>query len=121
MRVGRAGLTGLLDALRDQNVRVVYNGLIPSCRVLRSGHYTVQIDVDAERVGAVFAKLKSVPGVAEIGFSPNAPNMQRAIRFPSAGWRDAAGKLDRDKLAAAVGAAMAKAMSATAARHPGTP
>ena len=115
VRVGRAGLTGLLDALRDQNVRVVYNGLIPSCRVLRTGHYTVQIDVDAERVGAVFAKLKSVPGVAEIGFSPNAPNMQRAIRFPSAGWRDAAGKLDRDKLAAAVGAAMAKAMSATAA------
>ena len=39
--------------------------------------------------------------------------MQRAVRFPSAGWRDAAGKLERDKLAAAVGAAMAKAMSAT--------
>ena len=27
VRVGRAGLTGLLDALRDQNVRVVFNGL----------------------------------------------------------------------------------------------
>ena len=73
----------------------------------------MQIDVDAERVGAVLAKLKTLPGVAEVGFSPNPPNMQRAIRFPSAGWRDGAGKLDRDKLAAAVGAAMAKAMSAT--------
>lgn len=115
VRVGRAALAGLLDALRDQGARVVYNGLITSCRVLRSGHYTVQIDVDAERVGAVFAKLKSVPGVAEVGFSPNPPNMQRAVRFPSAGWRDAAGKIERDKLAAAIGAAMAKAMSATAA------
>jgi hypothetical protein len=113
VRVGRAALGGLLEALRDQNVRVAYSGLTPSCRVLRTGHYTVQIDVDAERVGAVFAKLKSVSGVSEAGFSSNTPNMQRAVRFPSAGWRDGAGKLDRDKLAAAVGAAMAKAMAAT--------
>ena len=60
-----------------------------------------------------FAKVKSVPGVTEAGFSSNTPNMARAVRFPSAGWRDGAGKLDRDKLAAAVGAAFAKAMSAT--------
>ena len=39
--------------------------------------------------------------------------MGRAVRFPSAGWRDGTGKLERDKLAAAAGAAMAKAMSAT--------
>jgi hypothetical protein len=114
-RVGRAALTGLLDALRDQNVRLVYNSLLPSCRALRSGNYTVQIDVEAERVGALLTKVKSVPGVAEVGFSPNTPNMGRAVRFPSAGWRDGSGKLERDKLAAAVGAAMAKAMSATAA------
>jgi hypothetical protein len=113
IRVGRNGLAGLIAALREQNVRVVYNGLLPSCRLLRSGNYTLQVDVDAERVGAVLAKLKTVPGVVEAGFSPSTPNMQRAVRFPSAGWRDAAGKLDRDKLAAALGAAMAKAMSAT--------
>ncbi|MPZ40281.1 MAG: hypothetical protein GEU95_19920 [Rhizobiales bacterium] len=113
VRVGREGLIGLADALREQNVRVVYNGLLPSCRLLRFGHYTLQVDVDAERVGAVLAKLKTVPGVTEVGFSPNPPNMQRAVRFPSAGWRDASGKLDRDKLGAAIGAAMAKAMSAT--------
>jgi hypothetical protein len=113
VRVGRAALGNVLEALRDQNVRVAYSGLIPSCRVLRTGNYTVQIDVDAERVGAVFAKLKSVSGVNEAGFSSNTPNMARAVRFPSAGWRDGAGKLDRDKLAAAIGAAMAKAMAAT--------
>lgn len=114
VRVARAALTGLLETLRDQNVRLAYNGLLPSCRMLRSGNYTVQIDVDAERIGAVLAKLKSAAGVAEIGFSPNPPNMGRAVRFPSAGWRDGAGKLDRDKLADAVGTAMAKTMKATA-------
>ncbi|MBX9773675.1 MAG: hypothetical protein K2Y71_04605 [Xanthobacteraceae bacterium] len=112
-RVGRSALTSLLDALRDQNVRLVYNSLLPSCRVLRSGNYSVQIDIDAERAGAVMAKVKSVSGVAEVGFSPNTPNMGRAVRFPSAGWRDGGGKLERDKLAAAVAAAMAKAMGAT--------
>ena len=40
VRVGRAALGGVLEALRDQNVRVAYNGLTPSCRVLRSGNYT---------------------------------------------------------------------------------
>lgn len=111
-RVGRDGLPALLDALRDQTVRIVYNTLLPSCRVLRSGHYTVQIDVEAERVAAVLAKLKTLP-LIEIGFSSNTPNMQRAVRFPSAGFRDAAGKLQREKLSAAVGEAMAKALSAT--------
>jgi hypothetical protein len=113
VRVARSALVGLLDALRDQNVRVVYSGLQTSCQVLRSGRHTLQVDVDAERVGAVLAKLKSVSGIAEIGFSPNPPNMQRAIRFPSSGWRDASGKLDRDKLAAAVSKAIAGAMAAT--------
>lgn len=113
VRVDRSALSGLLDALRDQNVRIVFSSLQTSCRVLRTGRFTVQIDVDAERAGAVLARLKSVTGTAEAGFSAAGPNMQRAIRFPSAGWRDAAGKLERDKLAAALGPALAKAMSAT--------
>ncbi len=112
-RIGRAGLLAFLDAMRDQNVRMTFNGLVTSCGVLRSGHHTVQIDVEAERAGAVLAKIKSIPGVTAAGFPATTPNMQRAIRFPSAGWRDAAGRLDRDKFAAAVGAAMAKVMSAT--------
>ena len=114
IRVGRAALGGVLEALRDQNVRVAFNGLTTSCRVLRSGNYTVQIDVEADRVGAVFAKLKSMPGVTEAGFSSNVPEHAARGALPVrrlARWL--AGKLDRDKLAAAVGAAMAKAMSAT--------
>ncbi len=113
VRVERSALTGLLDALRDQNVQIVFNGLQTSCRVLRTGRFTVQIDVDAERVGTVLAKLKTVTGIVELGFASTGPNMQRAIRFPSAGWRDAAGKLERDKLGATLAAALAKALSAT--------
>jgi hypothetical protein len=103
----------LLDAMRDQQVRVVFNGLVTTCRVLRTGHYTVQVDLDAERAAAVLAKLKTVPAVAAAGYLPGMQDMSRAIRFPSAEWRDAAGKLDRDKLSAAIGAAVAKAMAAT--------
>lgn len=114
-RVGRSQLPALLEALRDQNVRVVFNTVQASCRLLRTGRYTVQIDVEAERAAAVLAKLKSVAGVTEVGFSPNPPNMQRAILFPSAGWRDATGRLERDKLAATIGKAMASTLSATLA------
>jgi hypothetical protein len=113
VRVRRAELPAFLEALRDQNVRIVFNGLATSCKVLRWGHYTVQVDLDPERAGMVLAKLKSLPAVVAAGFASNSPNMQRAIRFPSAGWRDAGGRLDRDKFAAAVGKAMAEAMSAT--------
>jgi len=112
-RVNRAGLTAFLEAIRGLNVRVVFNGLVTSCAVLRSGRHTVQLDVEAERAVAVLAKLKAVPGVAAAGFVANPPNMQRAVRFPSAGWRDADGALDREKFGAAVAAAMAKAMAAT--------
>jgi hypothetical protein len=113
VRVSRSGLANLLDALRDQNVRLVFDGLQTSCQVLRSDRHTLQIDVEPERIAPVLAKLKSVAAVTEAGFSPNPPNMQRAVRFPSAGWRDGSGKLDREKFAAAVGKAAAGLMSAT--------
>ena len=40
VRVGRAALTGLLDALRDQNVRVVYSGLAAVMPGPALGHTT---------------------------------------------------------------------------------
>ena len=113
VRVSRSGLATLLDALRDQNVRLVFDGLQTSCQVLRSDRHTLQIDIEPERIAAVLAKLKSVAAITEAGFSPNPPNMQRAVRFPSAGWRDGSGKLDREKFAAAIGKAAADVMSAT--------
>ncbi len=110
VRIGRNGLTGLLDSLRDQNVRIVYNGLASSCRVLKNGQHTVQIDLDAERAAAVLARIKSIPAVTAAGYLVGSQDMQRAIRFPSAGWRDATGKLDRDKFTAALRAAVGEAL-----------
>jgi hypothetical protein len=112
VRVGRTNLGALLEAVRGQKARVAFNSVTPSCRLLRSGHYTVQIDVEPESAATVLARLKAVPGVAAAGFIANQPNMQRAVRFPSAGWRDADGRLARDKLGSAIGAAMARAMAA---------
>lgn len=113
VKVGRSGVTGLLNGLRDQNVRVVFNGLITSCGVLRSGNHFVQLDLDADRAGAVLAKVKSLPGVVGAGYSVGEQNLSRAIRFPSAGWRDASGKLERDKLGTVAAEAIAKSMGAT--------
>jgi hypothetical protein len=94
-------------------VRIVYNGLATSCRVLRTGQYSIQIDLDPERAAAVLATIKSAPAVTAAGHLVDSQIMQRAIRFPSAGWRDATGKLDRDKFTAALTTAVAKALSAT--------
>lgn len=111
VQVDRPDLTKLLNALRDQHVRVVFGGLAISCRVLKDGYYTVQVDLDAERAGAVLARLKSMPGVQAAGYLAGDQNMHRALRFPSASWRNAAGALNRDRLAAALGAAAAKTLS----------
>jgi hypothetical protein len=112
VRVSRDGLIGLLNALRDQRVRVVMNGLVTTCHVLRTGRHTVQIDLDAERAGAVLTKIKSIPDVSAAGYLPGQQDMSRAVRFPSEGWREAGGKLERDKLATAVATAVGKAMGA---------
>src|SRR5262245_50539814 len=85
VRIGRAALTGLLDALRDQNVRLVYNGLVASCRMLRTGNYTVQIDVDAERTGAVMAEGKTVSGLVAAGWSSKSTYVGGACPVPPAG------------------------------------
>ena len=112
-RVGRTGLVGFLDAIRDQNVR---------SRVQRSRHLMPRAAVgtlhraDRRRTRARQRSSCQVEdrtrgdvwASSRIRRTCSAP-----FCFPSAGWRDAAGKLDHDKLAAAVAAAMAKAMAAT--------
>jgi hypothetical protein len=111
IRVARGQLAGLLNALRDQNVRIVFSGLYLTCRVLKTGQYVVQLDVDPERAGAVLGKVKGLPGVDAAGYGPANHNWDRAIRFPSAGWREG-GKLNRDKFSKAVGDTIAKVMAA---------
>jgi hypothetical protein len=112
-RVTRDGLAGLLDKLRSQNVRIAYLSIEESCRVLRSGQHILRFTVDPDRAAAVLAAIKSAPGVAETGYSSSGHRVDRAIRFPSAGWRNTNGNLERIKFTDVVSRSMAKALGAT--------
>lgn len=111
-RVSRMSLTDFLKALRSENVKVQGFSIAPSCEALRRGYFDVQAEVDPERTLDVIAKAKSFPGVTRAGWTSGGIDLSRSIRFPVAGWRDANGKLDREKLGKTVSAVMAKVLSA---------
>lgn len=114
-RVNRASLADFLNALRNENVRLQTFSIAPSCDALRRGFLDVQADIDPERAAALIAKAKSLPGVTRAGWTAGGIDLSRAIRFPATGWRDAAGKLDRDKLGNALAAAAGKALNGASA------
>lgn len=114
-RVTRSSLTDFLKALRAENVRVQSFSIAPSCDGLRRGYLEVQADIDPERAAALIAKAKSLPGVTRAGWTAGGIDLSRAIRFPAAGWRDAGGKLDREKLGSAIAAAASKALNGKSA------
>src|SRR4051812_1105612 len=106
-----------LKSLKGQNLEVSLSSLTVSCEALRAGEQTINISVDPERAAAVVAKAKSFPGVVAAGWSARVGDMERAIRFPAAEWRDG-GRLNRDKLAARIAAVLAKTYTAKpAATH----
>jgi hypothetical protein len=100
-----------LKGLKGQNVEVSLSSLTVSCDALRAGEQTINISVDPDRAAALIAKAKSLPGVVAAGWTAGVVDMERAIRFPSAEWRDG-DRLNRDKLATALAAVIAKTMSA---------
>jgi hypothetical protein len=110
-RVNRPALVDFLKSLRADNVKVQAYSIAPSCEALRRGHFHVQAEVDPERAQDVIAKAKSVPGVTRAGWTSGGIDLSRSIRFPAAEWRDASGKLDREKLGKTVAAVTAKALS----------
>lgn len=114
-RVTRASLTDFLKALRAENVKVQSFSIAPSCDALRRGYLEVQADIDPERAAALIAKAKSLPGVTRAGWTSGGIDLSRAIRFPAAGWRDASGKLEREKLGNALAAAASKALNGKSA------
>ena len=67
--------------------------------------------VDPDRAAALIAKAKSAPGVVAAGWTTGLVEMDRAIRFPAAGWRDG-DKVNRDKLAAAISDVLSKTLAA---------
>lgn len=107
-RVARASLADFLNALRSESIKVQSFSIAPSCDALRRGYLEVQADADPERAAALIAKAKSLPGVTRAGWTSGGIDLSRALRFPATGWRDAGGKLDREKLGKALAAAAGK-------------
>lgn len=101
----------LLKHLKSQNVGIAVNSLAVSCESLRSGQMTLNLSVDPQRVADVLVNVKTQPGVTGAGWTSGLFDMERTIRFAAADWLDG-GKPNRDKLAAALGTAAAKVLSA---------
>jgi hypothetical protein len=111
VRVKLDAALDFLKSLKGQNVEVSLSSLSISCDELRAGEQTINISVDPDRAAALIAKAKSSPGVVAAGWTAGVVDMERAIRFPAADWRDG-DRLNRDKLATAISNVIAKAMSA---------
>jgi hypothetical protein len=111
VRVKLDAALDFLKSLKGQPVEVSLSSLTVSCDALRAGEQTITIGVDPDRAAALIAKAKSSPGVVAAGWTAGVVDMERAIRFPAAEWRDG-DRLNRDKLAAAIAGVIGKAMSA---------
>jgi hypothetical protein len=111
VRVKLDAALDFLKGLKGQNVEVSLSSLTVSCDALRAGEQTINISVDPDRAAALIAKAKSAPGVVAAGWTAGVVDMERAIRFAAAEWRDG-DKLNRDKLASSMATVIAKTMSA---------
>jgi hypothetical protein len=111
VRVKLDAALDFLKSLKGQPVEVSLSSLAVSCEALRAGEQTITISVDPDRAAALIAKAKSAPGVVAAGWTAGVVDMERAIRFAAAEWRDG-DKLNRDKLASSISAVIAKTMSA---------
>jgi hypothetical protein len=100
-----------LKGLKGQDLEVSLNSLTVSCEALRAGEQTINISVDPDRAAALIAKFKSLPGVVAAGWTSGIVDMDRSIRFAAAEWRDG-GRLNKDKLAAAISNVLTKTLSA---------
>jgi hypothetical protein len=100
-----------LKSLKGEKLEVSLSSLTVSCDALRAGEQTITIGIDPERAAALVARAKAAPGVVAAGWTAGVVDMERAIRFPAAEWRDGE-RLNRDKLAAGIAAVLAKTFSA---------
>jgi hypothetical protein len=100
-----------LKSLKGQDVEVALNSLAVTCDALRGGQQTINMAVDPDRAAALIAKAKAMPGVTLAGWTTGVVEMDRAMRFAAADWRDG-DKLNRDKLVATISGVLAKTLSA---------
>jgi hypothetical protein len=100
-----------LKGLKGQDLELALNSLAVSCDALRAGEQTINMAADPDRAAALIAKFKAQPGVVAAGWISGMVDMERAIRFAAAGWRDG-DKLNKDKLAAAITGVLTKTLAA---------
>jgi hypothetical protein len=100
-----------LKGLKGQNLEVSLSGLAVSCDALRAGEQTINLAVDPDRAAEFVAKVKAAPGVVAAGWTSGVVEMDRAIRFTAADWRDG-DKLNKDEIAAAITNVLSKTLAA---------
>jgi hypothetical protein len=100
-----------LKSLKGQDVEVALNSLAVTCDALRAGQQTINMSVDPDRAAALIAKSRAMPGVTAAGWTTGIVEMDRAIRFSAAEFRDG-DKLGRDKLVATVSGVLARTLQA---------
>ena len=100
-----------LKGLKGEAVEIGLSSLSISCDALRAGEQTINLTADPERTAALIAKAKSMPGVVAAGWTSGSVEMDRAIRFAAAEWRDA-DRINKDKIASAVAGVLAKTLAA---------
>jgi hypothetical protein len=111
VRIKLEAALDFLKTLRGQDVEVSLGSLAISCDALRAGQQTINMSADPDRAAALIAKFKSSPGVVAAGWTSGIVEMERAIRFSSADWRDG-DKINKDKLAAAIATVLSKTLVA---------
>lgn len=113
VRIKLDAVLDFLKTLKGQELEVSLSSLSVSCDAMRAGEQTVNINVDPERSAALVARAKSSPGVVAAGWTSGIVEMDRAIRFAAADWRDG-DKLNRDRLAATISGVLARTLAAKA-------
>jgi hypothetical protein len=111
LKVKRENFADLLKGLRNNDVELSLDSLVTDCAALRTGTQIVRFDVDPQRAAALLARLKTAPGVITAGWTTGSYDTERAVRVPATDWRKD-GKLDRDRLAAALAASASKILNA---------
>jgi hypothetical protein len=111
VRVKLDAALDFLKSLKGEAVEVGLSSLSISCDALRAGEQTINLTADPERTAALIAKARSMPGVVAAGWTSGSVEMDRTIRFAAAEWRDG-DKINREKIASAISAVLAKTLAA---------
>jgi hypothetical protein len=114
VRVKLESVLDFLKTLKGEALEVSVASLSTSCDELRLGEQTINLTVDPDRAAAFIARAKSTPGVTLAGWTSGIVEMDRAIRFAAAGWRDG-DKVNREKLATTISGVLSKTLAATPA------